>query len=169
MNDLKNDECMELKNIKYKTMLLNGKTIPETKSVDNMHNLDIFLENEKNNNKNENWSKLNQTIQVKKVTEFVDIYSQEHNFSREEQENLLLFLKTAINNKRLKKVKEVTYDKVNEKILAIPGLQYNRQNKHFTIRNLDNRQSTLKSLPKKMNATYKNKTNKAPKTLQDTE
>ena len=59
MNDLKKtDECMELKNIKYKTMLLNGKTIPETKSVDNIYNLDIFLENEKNNNKNENWSKL---------------------------------------------------------------------------------------------------------------
>ena len=40
-----NEECLELKNIKYKTMLLNGNPIKETKSSNDMSNLDLFLEN----------------------------------------------------------------------------------------------------------------------------
>jgi hypothetical protein len=160
MNDLKqNDECMELKNIKYKTMLANGKPLIETKSQDNLSSLDIFLENEKKNNANENWGKLNKTIQIKKIIDFVEKYSEENQFSPEEKNELSLFLKDAIDKKKLKKVKDVIYDKTNEQIISIPGLQFNKQNKHFTIRNLDKRQSTLKSLPKKLNATFKNKQN----------
>ena len=47
------DECQELKNIKYKTMLLNGNPLKETKSSNDLSNLEKFLENEKNNNSNE--------------------------------------------------------------------------------------------------------------------
>ena len=52
-----NEECQELKNIKYKTMLLNGSLLHETKSANNLSNLDKFLENEKNININEPWCK----------------------------------------------------------------------------------------------------------------
>ena len=45
-------ECHELKNIKYKTMLLNGVPLTETRSSNDLSKLDKFLENEKNNNKN---------------------------------------------------------------------------------------------------------------------
>ena len=34
-----NDECVELKNIKYKTMLLSGAPIKETKSTNDLSNL----------------------------------------------------------------------------------------------------------------------------------
>jgi hypothetical protein len=47
-----NDECHELKNIKYKTMLLNGKPLQETTSSNDLSNLDKYLEDEKNTNKN---------------------------------------------------------------------------------------------------------------------
>ena len=60
-------ECQELKNIKYKTMLLNGVPLQETKSSNNLTNLDKFLESEKNNNINEPWCKLNKTIKTKKL------------------------------------------------------------------------------------------------------
>jgi hypothetical protein len=60
-----NDECQELKNIKYKTMLLNGVQITETKSSNDLSNLDKFLEAEKINNSNEPWCKLNKTIKTK--------------------------------------------------------------------------------------------------------
>jgi tRNA-2-methylthio-N6-dimethylallyladenosine synthase len=43
----KNDECLELKNIKYKTMLLSGTPLQETKSSNDLSNLDKFLEEEK--------------------------------------------------------------------------------------------------------------------------
>ena len=37
-------ECQELKNIKYKTMLLNGKQMVETLSSDDLTDLNNFLE-----------------------------------------------------------------------------------------------------------------------------
>ena len=37
------DECQELKNIKYKTMLLTGVPLNETKSSNDLYNLDKFL------------------------------------------------------------------------------------------------------------------------------
>ena len=52
-NTVNNEECVELKNIKYKTMLLSGAPIQETKSSNDISNLEKFLENEQNNNKNE--------------------------------------------------------------------------------------------------------------------
>ena len=64
------EECIELKNIKYKTMLLNGNPIKETKSSNNMNHLDQFLENEMNTNKSEPWSKLDKTIKTKKLIIF---------------------------------------------------------------------------------------------------
>jgi hypothetical protein len=57
----KEEECIELKNIKYKTMLINGVALNESKSSQSLHNLDKFLENEKNSSENEPWCKLNKT------------------------------------------------------------------------------------------------------------
>ena len=61
------EECQELKNIKYKTMLLNGAPLLETKSANDLSNLEKFLEAEKINNSNEPWCKLNKTIKYKKL------------------------------------------------------------------------------------------------------
>jgi len=72
--DITVDECQELKNIKYKTMLLNGAPLHETKSSNDISNLEKFLEDEKINNSNEPWCKLNKTIKTKKLIEYVEIY-----------------------------------------------------------------------------------------------
>ena len=37
-----NEECLELKNIKYKTMLLNGNPLKETKSSNDISNLELL-------------------------------------------------------------------------------------------------------------------------------
>jgi hypothetical protein len=143
-------ECQELKNIKYKTMLLNGVPLPETKSSNDLSNLDKFLENEKNNNVNEPWCKLNKTVKSKKVQDFVDNYREEHQLSDEESELLLAFLKDCLDRKKLQRVKDVVYDKENGVIKEIPALFYIKSTKHFTLKNVDKRISTLKSLaPKK--------------------
>jgi hypothetical protein len=90
------DECIELKNIKYKTMLLNGNTFKETKSSNNLMNLDKFLEDEKNNNKNEPWCKLDKTIKTKKMLEFVGEYKKKNEFTEEEEKLLINFLKDCL-------------------------------------------------------------------------
>jgi hypothetical protein len=152
------EECLELKNIKYKTMLLNGNPLQETKSENDLSNLDKFLEDEKNNNVNEPWCKLNKTIKTKKILEFIEKYKSEKNLDQEEEKALLVFLKDCLDRKKLQRVKDVVYDKTNGFIKEIPALSYTKANKHFTLKNMDKRVSTLKSLaPKKAQGTIKNK------------
>lgn len=145
-----NNECHELKNIKYKSMLLNGAPLQETKSSNDLSNLDKFLENEKNTNVNEPWCKLNKTVKNKKLIEFVDTYKTNNNLSQEEENLLLTFFKDCLERKKLQRVKDVIYDKDIGIIKDIPALHFVKENKHFTLKNLDKRVSTLKSLaPKK--------------------
>jgi hypothetical protein len=157
-NNINREECLELKNIKYKTMLLNGNPLQETKSENDMSNLDKFLENEKNNNVNEPWCKLNKTVKTKKLLEYVEKYKTDKCLDDEEEKLLTIFLKDCLDRKKLLRVKDVIYDKTNGSIKEIPALAYTKINKHFTLKNMDKRVSTVKSLaPKKAQGTIKNK------------
>ena len=151
-----NDECQELKNIKYKTMLLNGNPSNETKSSNNLSNLEKFLENEKNNNNNEPWCKLNKTIKTKKLIEYVELYKKEKELDEEACKQMVFFLKDCIDRKKLQRVKDVIYDKINGVIKEIPALTYVKSAKHFTLKNVDKRVSTVRGLaPKKKQGTIK--------------
>ncbi len=152
-------ECQELKNLKYKTMLLNGAPLKDIKSSssNDLTNLDKFLENEKNNNVNEPWCKLNKTTKTKKLQEFVEIYKEENNLNQEESTLLFSFLKDCVDRKKLQRVKDVIYDKENGNIKEIPALCYIKSNKHFTLKNIDKRVSTLKSLAPKKGHTIRKK------------
>jgi len=153
------DECQELKNIKYKTMLLNGAPLHETKSSNDFSNLEKFLEDEKNSNVIEPWCKLNKTTKTKKLLEFAEIYKKNNNLDDFETKNLNIFLKDCLDKKKLIRVKDVIYDKGTGLIKEIPALIYTKSNKHFTLKNVDKRVSTLKSLaPKKLHGTIRNKT-----------
>ena len=157
-NNINREECLELKNIKYKTMLLNGNPLQETKSENDMSNLDKFLEDEKNNNVNEPWCKLNKTVKTKKLLEYVEKYKTDKCLDGEEEKLLTIFLKDCLDRKKLLRVKDVIYDKTNGSIKEIPALAYTKINKHFTLKNMDKRVSTVKSLaPKKAQGTIKNK------------
>jgi hypothetical protein len=69
---------------------------------------------------------------------------------------LVVFLKECLDKKRLQRVKDVDYDKITGELKDIPALAYNKSAKHFTLKNLDKRVSTLKSLPPKKVTTMKN-------------
>ena len=154
---IKTDECVELKNIKYKTMLLNGNVLMDSKQSDNLTNLEKFLEDDKNNNQNEPWSKLDKTVKTRKLLAFAEIYAKEKNFNEDEEQLLHIFLKDCLDRKRLSRVKDVEYDKLTGEVKMIPSLTYVKGTKHFTLKNMDKRVSTLKSLPpKKIRGTIKN-------------
>jgi CRISPR/Cas system CMR-associated protein Cmr1 (group 7 of RAMP superfamily) len=144
------EECVELNNIKYKTMLLNGNPQKETIANNNMSNLDTFLENEKNHNNNEPWFKLNKTVKIQKMAEFIKKYKKDKNLSDEEETLLMVFLKDCLDRKKLQKVKDVVYDKTTGLIKDLPSLLYIKSSKHFTLKNVEKRISTLKSLPTKL-------------------
>lgn len=144
------NECVELKNIKYKSMLLSGKSEEPEETVENMSNLDHFLAGEKMNSSNEVWTKLDKTTKIIKFDEFVTEYCNENNYNSQDKIDLNVFLNTNLDRKRLLKAKEVIYDKESGKIKSIPSLMYNTVSKKFTLKRCEKRQSTLKSLaPKK--------------------
>ena len=129
-------------------MMINGVTLNESKASQSIQKLDTFLENEKNNSENEPWCKLNKTIKIKKLTEYVtNIYKSQHELDDSETENLIAFLKDSLDRKKLQRIKDVLYDKENGEIKEIPALSYVRTTKHFTLKNIEKRISTLKSLP----------------------
>jgi hypothetical protein len=145
----KPDECLELKNIKYKTMLLNGSTMVETKTSSDMDNLEKFLETEMTQNKSEPWCKLDKTMKTRKLLVFVELYKEKHELTSDETNILIRFLKDCLSKKRLSRVKDVTYDKETGVVKDIPALVFNKSTKHFTLKNTEKRVSTLKSLPTK--------------------
>jgi len=165
-----NEECQELKNIKYKTMLLNGVTLQETKSSNDLSNLEKFLEEEKINNTNEPWCKLNKTIKYKKLLGYVETYKNEKNLDETEIELLINFLKDSLDKKKLSRVKDVIYDKDIGIVKEIPALTYIKATKHFTLKNIDKRISTLKSLAPKKNhnhGTCRNKVTEPKTTIKE--
>ena len=170
LTTVNNEECVELKNIKYKTMLLSGVPIQETKSANDLSNLEKFLENEQNNNKNEPWCKLDKTIKTKKLLDYVNLYKVENKLDDEESELLVTFFKDCLDRKKFQRVKDVVYDKTTGLIKEIPALSYTKATKHFTLKNIDKRVSTQKSLPaKKLQSTIKNKSIIPPKIGKDSE
>jgi hypothetical protein len=149
--DNKEETCVELKNIKYKSMLFGGPQ-HETKTTDNINNLDKFLENDHKNNNSLNdqpWSKLDKTIKLKKLLAYCEVFALEQIMSEEEKRSLITFLKDCLDRKKLQRIKDVDYDKTTGEIKSIPVLCYMKSTKHFTLKNIDKRVSTLKSLPPK--------------------
>lgn len=143
-------ECIELKNIKYKSMLLSGNTKDDVKeTVENMSNLDIFLNDEKQTVTNEPWIKLDKTTKLQKFKEYVELNYKEE--TTDEKNSLYRVLAINLDRKKLLKAKDVLYDKDTGVITSIPVLQFNPTTKKFTLKRCEKRQSTLKSLAPKKN------------------
>ncbi len=122
----------------------------------NLANLDKFLENEKKNNSEEPWSKLDKTARIRKLTTYAENYAIENELTEEECNALIAYFRDCLDKKKLQRVKDVVYEKETGKIKEIPGLFYNKSSHNFTIKNNDKRVSTIKSLtPKKKNSTIK--------------
>jgi hypothetical protein len=129
----------------------------ENNSSADLADLDKFLENEKNFNSNEPWSKLDKTAKIKKLVIFANKYKIEHELSDEEHIYLINFFRDCLDKKKLQRVKDVNYSKETGEIKDIPALFFNKTNNHFTLKNIDKRVSTLKGLaPKKKQGTIKN-------------
>jgi len=159
------EECTELKNIKYKTLLQSGKTLNcSFDSNSDFDNLQTFLDKESETSKNEPWIKLNKTNKMEIIKVYVKKYKIENNLSDLEGDVLINYLDESIDKKRLAKMKDVEYNKEKGEIIRIPGLIYHKPSKKFTIKNLDSkRTSTSKSLSipgnKNKNKTKTYKTN----------
>ena len=145
-----NLECVELRNIKYKSMLLKKSSPKQLTKYNSNNDIDTFLEKERTQNKEDQWVKLDKTMKIKKITAFVETYSIDNNLNDKDKSSLQDFLSHCLDQKKILKTKDVVYDKVNGVITNIPCLLYTPAlTKKFTLKRCEKRQSTLKSLAPK--------------------
>lgn len=147
---IQNDNtCHELKNIKYKSMLLNGinSELIVPNKIKNNINIDSILNEERKLNLKEPWSKLDKTIKLIKLQEYVDNYIKVNNkLSENEYNSLHNYLINSLDQKKLHKVKDVIYNINTCKIESIPNLYFNEITRKFTLKRSEKRQSITKSL-----------------------
>jgi len=155
-SNLEKEECVELRNIKYKTMLLKKKNTKQLTKCNSNNDIDSFLEKERTQNKENQWTKLDKSMKISKITAFVESYSSENNFNEKDKLFLRDFLLYCLEQKKLTKTKDVVYDKVNGTITCIPCLIYTPTlSKKFTLKRCEKRPSTLNSLAPKSKASRK--------------
>ena len=116
-----------------------------------VNELDELLEKEKQRNKGEVWTKLDKMIRIQKLHEFAERYGKEHNMPVKEIKSLKAFFKSCLDKNKLNKSKDVVYNKEQRFIISVPALHFNQVTKNFTLKLMDKRVSTLKSLTPKKN------------------
>merc|ERR1711991_1270433 len=128
-----NEECVELKNIKYQTMLI-------------INNIDEFLSNEIKFNEKQPWSKLGDGVKLTKINEYATYYCNKHKSHKNKKVELVKYLKRCMHHKKLQRVKDVEYNMKTGKITKIPGLKWETTKNKFTLKNNDKKGNTLKNL-----------------------
>ena len=153
-----NDECIELKNIKYQTMLINNKMeINQKKETTNISNIEDFLNKEREHNQKQPWSKLGEGSKLKKISEFVNDYAVKNSLTETDKRQLNRYLKKCMERKKLQRVKDVQYNIELGKIISIPGLLFNNTKKKFKLKKTKlSKTKKTKKTTKKTTKTNKN-------------
>tara|TARA_Y100000389_G_scaffold46183_1_gene41085 strand:- start:628 stop:1110 length:483 start_codon:yes stop_codon:yes gene_type:complete len=156
----KTEECQELKNINYQSMLLNKNNKVKTPTPTTI-NIDNFLSKERKTTHKKKWTKLGNSDKIKKLMVFHKSYSVKHKLNVKDSNNLKTYLLNCLERKQLQRTKEVNYDEEKGVIKGIHGLSYNKNLKKFTLKRNDKKSSSLKSLAPKR------KKNKIDKNIKD--
>ena len=137
---------------KYKN-ILTQPSFEET-ATNSMNKIDEMLESEKKSMNSEPWNKLDKRLKIQKLHAYAEKYGKENGLPMKEVKGLKTFFSACLTKDKLAKVKDVDYNKETGIISNIGGLAFNLSTRAFTIRNLDKKVSTLKSLtPKKIDST----------------
>ena len=160
----KSEECQDLKNLQYKTMLMKGKRTPlMPKTPGDTAGIEKLLEQEMSLNKNISWSRLDRSVKMRKLQEYATTYTDKNSLSEKDRLRLSKYLVSALERNRLHKVREVKYNKETEVIEDIPCLAYNKDTRKFTLKRSEKRVSTLTSLGGGSQATRKKRSNRKQK------
>ena len=112
--------------------------------------VELFLENEKKNNRCEPWNKLDKTVKIQKLHAFAEKYGKDNGLPVKEIKSLKQFFIGCLEKQKLQKTKDVVYDKEKKELVSIPALHFNSDSHNFTLKNMDaKRVSTIKSLTPK--------------------
>ena len=114
----------------------------------NTLDLNAFLLNEQKINKSATWYKLTKMNKIHKLNEYTEeVLKEKNELTDEEVNEIKKYLKVRLDRKKLGNVKEIIYNKEEQKITDIPGFSFNKQSRKFTLKNHEKRASSLKNLP----------------------
>ena len=137
------DECIELENIKYQTMLLNSNSnivsdTIDTKNIDDLLNQEILC------NRKMPWNKLNKSDKITLLKAFATTYCEKKIYDKDIEKVLIDFLMVSLERKRITKIKDIVYDCKTSVIKDIPNLSFDSTKNKFTLRNNNKKKTTQK-------------------------
>ena len=151
------DECIQLKNINYQSMLLKKNSNIDSQR-DGTKNIDKYLEQEQNKKKNvKPWSKLEKSTKLKKIYSYIENLYDKFKMTELEKKELKKYMRTCLERKKLQRIKDVIYEINTGEIKDIPGLTFNEKNREFILRKIDKKGSTLRNLAPKNSTRGKTK------------
>ena len=128
------NDCKEYNSLKYRTLILTGNNIDSNKQETSEESLDIFLNNDMEENRKAVWSKLSKTEKHKKIREFIDKnLTPQYGLDVAEQATTFRFFVTLLESKRLSKNNDITYNREERTIEKISGLIFNPSTRKFVI------------------------------------
>jgi len=109
--------------------------------------IEQLLENEKQHNKTEQWTKLDKTVKIQKLHQFAEKYGKDNSLPAKDVKLLKSFFTDCLEKNKLNKTKDVLYDKEKRDITSIPALHFNPMTHNYTLKVTDTKRvSTLKCL-----------------------
>lgn len=130
----------------YYSMYTNDNSLNKSQNEMDPFEFDKLLENEKTTNSNQTWNKLDTVTKIKKLQSYADDYGKNNSLSEDDITILKQFFASAVRCNKLKKNKDIVYDKDTGIVTDVPGLFYSKLNKKYTIKNLDSKHvSTMKT------------------------
>lgn len=121
-------------------------------SAEEIINIDTILENEKQTNKQDTWTKLDKTVKTQKLHIFAEKYGVDNGLPQKDVKTLKTFFTACLDKNKLQKTKDIVYDKDKSVIVSIPALVFNISTRAYTLKNMDaKRVSTIKSLTPRRN------------------
>ena len=99
-----------------------------------MQCLESALNDERLRNKKDTWNKLDKTTKGKLIKDFTATMVEIYNLSTVELASVTSYLLECLDTRRLQQVRDVQYDRVLGKILAIPLLCFNPITRGFVLK-----------------------------------
>jgi hypothetical protein len=126
-------QCKDLKALNYINMIKKGKNmVNSNQDLTNLNKLELFLNNDIEQNKKQKWSKITKTYKIKKIKKYIERFKEDNNLTHEESCVHKKMIMLLLDKKRLSKINEIKYDEVDGNIVSIQHLLFDPETREFT-------------------------------------
>jgi hypothetical protein len=136
--------CKEYNSLKYRTLILTGSPL-DVNTESSEESIDAFLKKDIEKNKKGAWNKLTRTEKHRRLADFVETnLTPLYQLDEPEKGTALKFCILLLDNRKLSKTNDLTYNREVRMIERISGLVFNPISRKFMI-NLEKQKITKKN------------------------